>query len=98
MGNGMRRYVGVIHKEGNSDFGLSFPDFPGVVTAGRTILEVRQLAEQALAFHVEGLMEDGQPIPEPTSRERVVTDRGALTTIQVRLKARYVRQLPRRPS
>lgn len=33
-------------------------------------------------------MEDGQPIPEPTSPERVVTDRGALTTIQVRLKAR----------
>lgn len=50
---GMRGYVGVIHKADDSDFGLSFPDFPGVVTAGRTIAEVRQLAEQALAFHVE---------------------------------------------
>lgn len=49
---GMRGYIGVIHKADDSDFGLSFPDFPGVVTAGRTIAEVRQLAEQALAFHV----------------------------------------------
>ncbi|TIO50370.1 MAG: hypothetical protein E5X80_10305 [Mesorhizobium sp.] len=94
----MRGYVGIIHKADDSDFGLSFPDFPGVVTAGRTIAEVRQLAEQALAFHVEGLLEDGEPIPEPSSPERVMTDKGALTTIQVRLKTRYARQLPRRPS
>ncbi|AZO12975.1 hypothetical protein EJ074_10490 [Mesorhizobium sp. M3A.F.Ca.ET.080.04.2.1] len=92
----MRRYVGVIHKENNSDFGLSFPDFPGVVTAGRTIAEVHRLAESALAFHVEGLIEEGEPIPEPTSPEHVIADKDALTTIQVRLKA--PRQLAGRPS
>lgn len=84
---GMRRYVGVIHKEGNSDFGLSFPDFSGVVTAGRTISQVRRLAEQALAFHVEGLLEDGEPVPEPTSSERLTSDKDVLATILVPLKA-----------
>ncbi|RRH90955.1 hypothetical protein EH240_32555 [Mesorhizobium tamadayense] len=92
----MRRYVGVIYKDNDSDFGVSFPDFPGVVTAGLTIAEVRRLAEQALAFHVEGLLEDGERIPEPASPEHAMTDKDALTTIQVRLKA--ARQLPRRLS
>ncbi|PBC02704.1 type II toxin-antitoxin system HicB family antitoxin [Mesorhizobium sp. WSM3860] len=85
----MRRYVGVIHKEIDSDFGLSFPDFPGLVTAGRTMAEVRRLAEPALAFHVEGLIEDGYPIPEPTSLERVVAESDLLATVLVRLKLRW---------
>lgn len=92
----MRRYVGVIHKEDDSDFGLSFPDFPGLVTAGRTITEVRWLAEMALAFHVEGLIQDGEPVPEPTPPDHVIADRDALATIQVRLKA--ATQLAGRPS
>lgn len=86
-GDGMCRYVGVIHKESGSDFGLSFPDLPGVVTAAGTIAEVRELAGRALAFHVEGLLEDGEPIPEPNSPEQLITDQDVLTTIQVRLKA-----------
>ncbi|TIS44642.1 MAG: hypothetical protein E5W96_35425 [Mesorhizobium sp.] len=62
----MHQYVGLIHKEDASDYGLSFPDFPGVITAGRTMAEVRRLAEMALAFHVEGLIEDGGSVPEPS--------------------------------
>ena len=80
----MRRYVGVIHKENDGDFGVSFPDFPALVTAGRTIASARQLAEEALAFHVEGLMEDCEPVPEPTSPR---CDKDVLATIQVSLKA-----------
>ncbi|RWM20885.1 MAG: hypothetical protein E5X74_29085 [Mesorhizobium sp.] len=63
----MRHYVGLVHKDGDSDFGVSFPDFPGAVTAGASLGEVRELAAQALAFHVEGLVEDGESIPEPSS-------------------------------
>ncbi|MBZ9988859.1 type II toxin-antitoxin system HicB family antitoxin [Mesorhizobium sp. BH1-1-5] len=41
----MHQYVGLIHKERTGDYGVSFPDFPGVVTAGETVAEARDLAE-----------------------------------------------------
>ncbi|WP_079212733.1 type II toxin-antitoxin system HicB family antitoxin [Brucella pituitosa] len=70
----MRNYIGLIHKDADSDYGVSFPDFPGVITAGRDLDEARQMAEEALAFHIEGLVEDGEAIPEPSSLEAVMTD------------------------
>jgi predicted RNase H-like HicB family nuclease len=70
----MRNYIGLIHKDADSDFGVSFPDFPGAVTAGSTLDEARAMAEEALALHVEGMTEDGEPIPEPSSLEDVMSD------------------------
>jgi predicted RNase H-like HicB family nuclease len=72
----MSNYIGLIHKDADSDFGVSFPDFPGVVTAGETLDEARQMAEEALAFHVEGMIEDAEPIPEPSSLEAIMSDPG----------------------
>jgi len=71
----MRHYIGLIHKDTDSDFGVSFPDFPGVITAGASLDEARMLAEEALAFHVDGLIEDGEAIPEPSSIEAVMADK-----------------------
>jgi len=70
----MSNYIGLIHKEADSDYGVSFPDFPGAVTAGSTLDEARRMAEEALAFHVEGMIEDGETIPEPSSLESVMAD------------------------
>lgn len=70
----MRNYIGLIHKDADSDYGVSFPDFPGVITAGRDLDEARQMAEEALAFHIEGLIEDGEAIPAPSSLEAVMAD------------------------
>ncbi|MCQ1571367.1 type II toxin-antitoxin system HicB family antitoxin [Neorhizobium galegae] len=70
----MSNYIGLIHKNAESDYGVSFPDFPGVVTAGATLDEARHMAEEALAFHVEGMVEDGDAIPEPSSLESVMAD------------------------
>ena len=70
----MPRFIGLIHKEPGSDYGVSFPDFPGVVTAAATLDEAQALAEEALAFHLDGLTEDGESIPEPTSLEAVMAD------------------------
>nr|WP_304655711.1 type II toxin-antitoxin system HicB family antitoxin [Neorhizobium galegae] len=64
----------MIHKNAESDYGVSFPDFPGVVTAGATLDEARHMAEEALAFHVEGMVEDGETIPEPSSLESVMAN------------------------
>jgi predicted RNase H-like HicB family nuclease len=70
----MRSYIGLIHKDADSDFGVSFPDFPGVITAGTTLDDARGMAEEALALHIEGLTEDGEAIPEPSSLEEVMSD------------------------
>jgi predicted RNase H-like HicB family nuclease len=70
----MHNFIGLIHKERDSDFGVSFPDFPGVVTAGTDLDHARHMAEEALAFHVEGMIEDGDAIPEPSSLEVIMSD------------------------
>ena len=67
-------YIGLIHKDADSDYGVSFPDFPGVVTAGKSLAEARALAEEALSFHIDGLLEDGEAIPEPSSLEEIMSD------------------------
>jgi len=70
----MSRYIALIHKDADSDYGVSFPDFPGLITAGTSLDEARAMAEEALAFHVEGLIEDGEAIPEPANLESVMAD------------------------
>src|SRR3569623_920965 len=70
----MRHYIGLIHKDAGSDFGVSFPDLPGLATAGTTLDEARDMAEEALAFHLEGMAEDDEAIPEPSSLEEIMSD------------------------
>jgi len=70
----MRQYIALIHKDVDSDYGVSFPDFPGCATAGATLDEAREMAEEALAFHIEGLEKDGEALPEPSSLETVMAD------------------------
>ncbi len=67
-------YIAYLHKDGKSDFGVSFPDFPGCVTAGRTLEEAQRLAGEALALHIAGMAEDGEAIPEPSTIDDVAND------------------------
>jgi predicted RNase H-like HicB family nuclease len=67
-------YIAYLHKEKKSDFGVSFPDFPGCVTAGRTLEEARTLAVEALTLHMAGMLEDGEPLPEPSTLDEVAKD------------------------
>src|ERR1017187_10087958 len=70
----MRQYIALIHKDADSDYGVSFPDLPGVISAGKTLDEARDMASEALAFHLEGLAEDGDAAPEPSSLEEIMKD------------------------
>lgn len=63
----MATYVGIVHKEPKSDFGISFPDFPGCISAGKDEEELLEMAEEALLLHMEGLLEEGLPIPKPST-------------------------------
>lgn len=77
-------YIAYLHKERDSDFGVSFPDFPGCVTAGRTLEEARRMAAEALALHIEGMIEDGEVVPEPSNLDDVEKDsnmRGAVAVL-----------------
>lgn len=68
----MRNYIALIHKDLDSDYGVSFPDFPGVITAGTDLDDARRMAQEALELHVEGMIADGEAIPEPSSLEAVM--------------------------
>lgn len=70
----MAHYIALIHTAPSGDLGVSFPDLPGVITVGGNLDEARALAEEALAFHVEGMIADGDPVPEPSSIESVMSD------------------------
>jgi predicted RNase H-like HicB family nuclease len=70
----MPNYIAVVHKEPASDYGVSFPDFPGCITTGKSIDEAKDLAYESLVLHIEGLREDGEPLPAPTNLEDIVAD------------------------
>jgi len=57
----------VIVEEGESSYGAHVPDLPGCIAVADTKAEVLKLIEEAIQFHIEGLRENGQPVPVPTS-------------------------------
>ena len=59
----------LIHKDRDSDYGVVVPDLPGCFSAGRTIDEAVEMAREAIELHLEGLIEDGKPIPRAGSIE-----------------------------
>ena len=65
-------YAGLIHKDTYSDYGVSFPDLPGCITAGRTVEEAREMAAEALALYIETLEAYGEEIPKPSSADTVL--------------------------
>ena len=67
-------YIAYLHKEKRSDYGVSFPDFPGCITAGKTLEEARRNAIDALTLHIEGMLEDGEEIPEASSLDNLSRD------------------------
>jgi predicted RNase H-like HicB family nuclease len=70
------RYA-VIVEEGETSFGAYVPDLPGCVAVAETRDEVLRLIEEAIEFHVDGLRQDGQQIPEPSSSIEYVEVRAA---------------------
>lgn len=65
------RYLVIIEK-GESSFGAYVPDLPGCVAVADTEAEVLQLIQEAIEFHLEGLKEDGEQIPQPKSEVEYV--------------------------
>jgi predicted RNase H-like HicB family nuclease len=72
----MPAYLALMRKDSDSDYGIEFPDFPGCVTAAQDMEHARELAEEALLFHIEGILADGEPLPRPSNFEKVMADPG----------------------
>jgi len=64
-------YVVIVEK-GKSAYGAYVPDLPGCVAVGETRDEALQLIREAIEFHLEGLREDGLPVPAPSSSTELV--------------------------
>jgi predicted RNase H-like HicB family nuclease len=62
----LTRYPAVL-EESDGAWGAWFPDFPGCVGAGETMHAAVTSAGEALTFHIQGMMEDGEPFPAPSS-------------------------------
>jgi predicted RNase H-like HicB family nuclease len=63
------KYPIVLHKEKDSDYGVTIPDVPGCYTAGSTIEEAIAMAQEAIQCHLEGLLIDKEPLPLSSSIE-----------------------------
>lgn len=62
----------VVVEKGPTSYGAYVPDLPGCIAAADTRDEVLSLIKEAIEFHLEGLKEDGEPIPSPASTSEVV--------------------------
>ena len=59
------RYPIIIEK-GPTSYGAYSPDLPGCVAVGNSIEEVKKLMKEAIEMHIQGMIEDGDAIPEPS--------------------------------
>ncbi len=66
-----REYIAIIHKKRNSDYGISFPDFKGCISAGKTMEEAKTMAQEALQFHIDGMLEDHEELPNPNTLDQI---------------------------
>ena len=62
-------YPIAIHKDPDSDYGVTVPDLPGCFSAGTTIDEAMAMAKEAIELHLESMMDDGESVPQPSDIE-----------------------------
>lgn len=79
-----RRYL-VIYESGPNNLSGFAPDVPGCASTGSTLDEMRRNLREALEFHLEGLLLDGEPIPAAVTNRVEVPDRGFAEWLDVTL-------------
>lgn len=67
------KYIALIHKERDSDYGVSFPNFPGCISAGKTLEQAKAMAEEALFAHITLLKEMHETIPIPSTLDEIMS-------------------------
>lgn len=62
----------VVFERAPQNWSAYVPDLPGCIAAGKTREETRKLIREAIEFHLDGMRQDGEPIPEPESYSELV--------------------------
>lgn len=79
----MSEYIAIIHKEAKSSFGASFPDLPGCISAAKSLEELRPMIAESLGLHIEGMIEDGEALPKPSSLDKIVKSKDYADAVAV---------------
>lgn len=96
----MTVFIGIIHKDDDpkdESCSICFPDFPGCVSAGDDAEELEIMAHEALQFHIEGMLEDGDPLPEKpmtleqAKKHKFAKDAAAFMFVNITLPGKPVR-------
>jgi predicted RNase H-like HicB family nuclease len=67
----MRKYL-VVFEKANRNYSAYSPDLPGCIATGKTLKQAEENITEAIKFHIDGLKEDGLPLPEPKSSTEYV--------------------------
>ncbi len=67
----MKNYIALFEENGKGGYGVVFPDFPGLISAGDNYDDAVRMAHEGLSGHVAVMVADGEPIPEPRSLEQI---------------------------
>ncbi|MEA1923914.1 MAG: type II toxin-antitoxin system HicB family antitoxin [Pseudomonadota bacterium] len=70
----LTHYPIVIHKDNDSDYGVTVPDLPGCFSAGATVAEALRQAKEAIECHLEGLLLDDEALPMPTEDHTLLAE------------------------
>src|SRR3954452_11941764 len=70
----MKPYIGIVHKDPESAYGITFPDAPGCFSAADEMDELFAMAEEALSLWTEGMAEEGNPIPPTRDLSEISQD------------------------
>jgi predicted RNase H-like HicB family nuclease len=79
----MTEYIALIHKDQHSSFGASFPDLPGCISAADSLEDLRPMIEESLSLHIDGLLEDGDALPEPSTLDAIVKSKDYTDAVAV---------------
>lgn len=83
------QYPVVIHHDPGTDYGVSVPDLQGCISGGSSIAGALRNIKEAIEFHVDGMLADGDPVPEPQPIEHHLPDevyeRGIWALVDVEL-------------
>ena len=85
----MRSYVfpGSVERVESGGYSLFFEDLPGCATGADDLASLAAMAREALELHLEGMIEDGTAIPDPTAPERLPSDPGAALVATILVEA-----------
>jgi predicted RNase H-like HicB family nuclease len=79
----MTEYIALIHKDPNSAYGASFPDLAGCISAAESLEDLRPMIEESLSLHIEGMLEDGAALPEPSPLDTIIKSKDYQDAIAV---------------